>query len=196
MSFARVNPSGWAVNDPLTSAQMNQLDINVSRAGDLVGGGDYTPGAPFNVNGSGFGGIQVDTVLQGEASRSDGSATTAGRVLNRIAVVGTLDAVKTLHSSGAVFDLYVMPYGNSVLSANRANILDETGAVEGEIITIQSDHSDATYTASFATSSLPGAPIGTFAVGSAGLTAIKELEYRKSSGAWIYMNSRGDNVGP
>ncbi len=32
MSFTRVNPGSWAVGDPLTSAQMNQLDVDHSSA--------------------------------------------------------------------------------------------------------------------------------------------------------------------
>jgi hypothetical protein len=34
MSFARVNPAGWALDEVLTSAQMNSLDTNVSNALD------------------------------------------------------------------------------------------------------------------------------------------------------------------
>lgn len=37
MSFVRVKPGGWADNETLTSAQQNQLDINVSLALDKTG---------------------------------------------------------------------------------------------------------------------------------------------------------------
>ena len=49
--FSRVNPIGWALFEELTSAQMNQLDINASRAIDGTFGGTYTPSGPINING-------------------------------------------------------------------------------------------------------------------------------------------------
>jgi len=42
MSFSRVKPGGWALNEKLTSGQINQLDINVSNAVDKTG--DTVPG--------------------------------------------------------------------------------------------------------------------------------------------------------
>lgn len=45
MAFSRVNPAGWALYEVLTSAQMNALDINVSRAVDGYAGGTYNPSA-------------------------------------------------------------------------------------------------------------------------------------------------------
>ena len=44
MAFTRVNPLGWALFEELTSAQMNQLDINVSNAVDGALGGTYNLG--------------------------------------------------------------------------------------------------------------------------------------------------------
>lgn len=56
--FSRVNGAGWAVNDKLTSAQMNSLDIDHARAIDGFGGSAGTPYAPsteIDVNGAGLG---------------------------------------------------------------------------------------------------------------------------------------------
>lgn len=61
MSFARVNPSGWALNDPFTPAQMNQLDINVSRAIDGYAGGAYSPSAVIDIQGAN--GLQVEKLV-------------------------------------------------------------------------------------------------------------------------------------
>lgn len=47
MTFARVNPLGWALYEVLTSAQMNALDINMTRAVDGFAGGTYSPSAPL-----------------------------------------------------------------------------------------------------------------------------------------------------
>ena len=43
MTFSRANPLGWALYEVLTSAQMNALDINASRAIDGFAGGSYSP---------------------------------------------------------------------------------------------------------------------------------------------------------
>ena len=37
MSFTRVKPLGWAINEKLTSAQQNQLDIDHANAVDKNG---------------------------------------------------------------------------------------------------------------------------------------------------------------
>jgi hypothetical protein len=50
--FARVNTLGWALFEELTSAQMNQLDLNVSRALDGLNGGEYTLTAPLIIHGT------------------------------------------------------------------------------------------------------------------------------------------------
>jgi len=52
MAFTRVNPLGWALFEELTSAQMNQLDLNASRAIDGVFGGTYNLSAPITINGT------------------------------------------------------------------------------------------------------------------------------------------------
>lgn len=44
MAFQRVNPSGWPFGGKLTSAQQNQLDINVSNALDKTVAGDTLAG--------------------------------------------------------------------------------------------------------------------------------------------------------
>ncbi len=51
MTFARVNPGGWAFGEVLTSGQMNPLDIDHVAALDgsvATGGGTYSPAARLN----------------------------------------------------------------------------------------------------------------------------------------------------
>ena len=50
MTFARVNALGWALFEELTSAQMNQLDINMTTAVDGGAGGAYTPSAQIDAH--------------------------------------------------------------------------------------------------------------------------------------------------
>lgn len=49
MTHARVKPLGWALNEVLTSAQMNSLDTNVSQSIDWNGGGTYALGASIRL---------------------------------------------------------------------------------------------------------------------------------------------------
>lgn len=50
MTFSRVKPSGWALNEKLTSAQANALDIDHANALDKVGGDTLT--GPIVVTGT------------------------------------------------------------------------------------------------------------------------------------------------
>ena len=50
MTFSRANGSGWGLNDKLTSAEANQIDVNQSRAVDGYAGGTYTPTGNIDVS--------------------------------------------------------------------------------------------------------------------------------------------------
>lgn len=50
MVFVRSNLLGWAFGEVLTSAQMNALDINMTRALDGQDGGTYNPSAALTLN--------------------------------------------------------------------------------------------------------------------------------------------------
>lgn len=64
MTFPRVNPPGWTLEDTLTSAEMNQLDINVSQSADMNNGGEYTPAALLGIGGAG---VALRSVLETDA---------------------------------------------------------------------------------------------------------------------------------
>ena len=59
MTFTRVKPAGWTDDiDTITAAELNALDINITRAIDGNAGGSYSPSANINVtdgSGGGFG---------------------------------------------------------------------------------------------------------------------------------------------
>lgn len=63
MTFARVNGGGWALFETLTSAQMNALDINMTRALDGFAGGDYSPSSLLKVHGNILGEISPSRVF-------------------------------------------------------------------------------------------------------------------------------------
>lgn len=53
-NIPRVKPAGWAVNEILTSAQANQLDIDHAKAVNGDDGGTWNPSAVVEVGGSGL----------------------------------------------------------------------------------------------------------------------------------------------
>lgn len=83
MAFVRVNPAGWALNDPLTSAQQNQLDINVSKAVDGTLGGTYVGPMVWSGAHEFTGGVKLASLLT--------KSGTTGRVLERFATIGDVD---------------------------------------------------------------------------------------------------------
>lgn len=50
MAFTRAKPAGWSSGQPFTAAQVNQIDINQSRAVDGYAGGTYTPSSPLSLS--------------------------------------------------------------------------------------------------------------------------------------------------
>jgi hypothetical protein len=59
-NFTRANGSGWSLNAPLTSAQLNQLDIDHTKAINGDDGSTHSPTTPITINGSN--GIKVATL--------------------------------------------------------------------------------------------------------------------------------------
>jgi hypothetical protein len=86
MSFSRVNPGGWGLFEVLTSSQMNQIDINQSRAVDGFAGGTYTPSDPIEFGGAGvvintIGGTPTftgDVTFEGDVTIDSGHNLTVG----------------------------------------------------------------------------------------------------------------------
>ena len=73
MSFTRAKPSGWTDDiDTITAAQINQIDVNQSRAVDGVAGGLSTPTPAIEIGGDGL-------IVSGSAEIS-GDALVSGTV--------------------------------------------------------------------------------------------------------------------
>ena len=51
MTISRVNPVGWADGETLTATQVNNLDINITKAVDGAAGGSYALTAPLAFTG-------------------------------------------------------------------------------------------------------------------------------------------------
>ncbi len=103
MSFSRVNSLGWALNEELTSAQMNALDLDHSRAVDGNAGGVYTPSSAIDFQGSG---IKATTlVMNGTAWPTFATRTiTLGQGLNDVFVTdkGNPGSGATYHYDGRI----------------------------------------------------------------------------------------------
>jgi len=54
LTFSRIQPTGWATNQKLLSTEMNQLDLDHSRALDGNAGGTFAPSSALVINGSGL----------------------------------------------------------------------------------------------------------------------------------------------
>lgn len=102
MSFSRVNPGGWGLFEVLTSSQMNQIDINQSRAVDGFAGGTYTPSDPINFGGAG---VIINTI--GGTPTFTGDVTFEGDV--------TIDSGHNLTVGGSlIVDLGILVNGGSI----------------------------------------------------------------------------------
>lgn len=102
MSFSRVNPGGWGLFEVLTSSQMNQIDINQSRAVDGFAGGTYTPSDPIEFGGAG---VIINTI--GGTPTFTGDVTFEGDV--------TIDSGHNLTVGGQlIVDLGILVNGGSI----------------------------------------------------------------------------------
>ena len=174
MSFTRVNPGGWAVNDPLTSAQMNQLDINVSQAVDGTAGGTFAPSATIQINGSGFGTdnlrdstltsgqtLIADGVLdiRGSVLIDDGGTNTAGRIQKRFRAT-TVDSNETVRGTTDVQDVFI--FTGQITGAGKTKKIDSSAVnVTGEPCRIYID-SVAAFTLDIESDPGTANPIATF----------------------------------
>ena len=78
MTFARANSLGWALFENLTSAQMNIIDINQSRALDGDAGGTYNLSAPLVLNGT----VEISNLIATTGSTFDDIVCNTLQVLN------------------------------------------------------------------------------------------------------------------
>lgn len=97
MSFNRVNSSGWASGDVLTSAQANALDVDHANALDKTSAGDTLSGV---VTTSGAGSIHAAT-SGGVQATVAGGITSAGTANGGIALIGGANDWITFGVGGA-----------------------------------------------------------------------------------------------
>lgn len=127
MSFSRAKSTGWTDNvDTITAAEMNQIDVNQSRALDGTAGGIYTPSAALDIrgtagviiNGTGsatrlrYGSrsltrtqdgmlVNIDTAVTSFTPISIGVGQQGIQMLERIPNGATLTLVSAYHDSGS-----------------------------------------------------------------------------------------------
>ena len=123
MSFDRVNVSGWGVGEKLTSAQANQLDINVSNAADTRTGYTATIAASWL-----FAATAVFTGLAhfGATLSASGAANFMGDVKfsGPVSIVGTATVTGMLNIPGDAF----VPSGGEVRVATGGTLTLDGGA--------------------------------------------------------------------
>jgi hypothetical protein len=84
MTFTRARPAGWTDGvDAITAPQLNQIDVNISRALDGYAGGSYAPNGLITLDGSA--GVNVATAntltVQGQLNMSGTQTQTGGLIL-------------------------------------------------------------------------------------------------------------------
>lgn len=124
MTIVRTNPATWGSGDPITSAQINGLDINTTNALDKVSGHTDTLGSIV-------------------------MATGQGRIIPSSHVGLDANTTYSLSSNGASFIWSAV----GTLTANRVYSLSGTGAANGDTVTIQNLSTTFTITVMDASSS-------------------------------------------
>lgn len=122
MAFSRVKAAGWAMFEVLTSAQMNQLDINMTKAVDGDGGGTYTPSAPIDIDGDGGGdgfAMKVEN-LQATSASATTVTMTQGTVNSQLTFKGDANDNLPKLEQSASSDPRVMGY-RQLIGAAHAN---------------------------------------------------------------------------
>ena len=124
---------GWSTGEPLTQAQINQLDENTSRAIDGTSGGTYSPAGVLDIQGSGIRGRVGACSVSGKLSLIGGDAGVVYRVdRTTLGDFGTVD-IDVSH------DMYLLAVPiNSALSVGLN--ISQPGKIaptEGQMIRIR-----------------------------------------------------------
>lgn len=108
--FSRVNSLGWALYEELTSAQMNQLDLNVSRAIDGVFGGTYNLSNTLTLNGT----VAISNMVftGGTVTNLTVSGTLTANTVN-VSGIATFDNIASFHNT-AIFGNNVFVQGSGI----------------------------------------------------------------------------------
>lgn len=132
MTFTRARPAGWTDGvDAITAPQLNQIDVNISRALDGSAGGSYLPNVGITLGGSA--GVNVTTsntlTVAGTLAMSGTQTQTGGLILSgngqlsqRILTAPDSD----LAFQGGRVDVFHIPY---ILTGNRTYTVLATSPV-------------------------------------------------------------------
>lgn len=132
MTFTRALPAGWADGvDAITAPQLNQIDVNISRALDGSAGGSYLPNVGITLDGSA--GVNVTTssrlTVVGSLAMSGTQTQTGGLILSgngqlsqRVLTAPDSD----LSFQGARYDVVAIP---AALSGDRTYTVLATSPV-------------------------------------------------------------------
>ena len=111
MTFSRVKPAGFAVNERLTSAQLNALDVNQSNAIDGSSGGTYAPTAVITIAGAG-----INPTLKAASWPNFAADSSGTRTFTR---TFTFAPVSRLINGSVVFPAYVSGQAVGPVSSTR-----------------------------------------------------------------------------
>lgn len=137
MTIARVKPSTWAVNDTLTSAEINAIDVTLTTALDKTVAGDTLSGA---ITLSGAGRVVPSVTLGSDANST--ITVGGGNTVIRVTSAVTANRDYTLSATGAATNDVITIYAESSL-AFTVTVKDQASAT---MFTIgNTDDSDGTW---------------------------------------------------
>lgn len=142
MSFTRVNPTGWAVGDTLTSSQMNALDVDHANALDKTSAGDTISG-PILLGTGGSITTSAANQIVTNAARSIVVATNQGLVATVPGAIQSTDPGAICLNGGATDWLeygtghsyaYNQSFWGALLTAVTGSGFSSPGQIDGRIV--------------------------------------------------------------
>ena len=122
MSFTRANPLGWTnLLDPLTPTQLNQIDVNISRALDGTSGGEYTSSSALTINGTA--GVNITT---SNNLRINGTLSMTGSQTNAAGII------LTGNNAALRYRIYNAPDSDLTIQAGRYDIITIPSTLTGD----------------------------------------------------------------
>lgn len=164
-NFVRANPSGWAPNAQLTSAQANALDIDHTKAPNFDDGSTHTAAAVVTIGGAGM--------------------HLADRLSVEAVVVTMADAnttIRDIGGGGAIGTIYEI--NSTAITASRNITLDKTSVRDGELALVCFKDAHGTHTTPLFSEG-GGSPIYTNAVTPTLSPDWVLCRFKSSADAWI-----------
>lgn len=127
-NFTRVKPAGWSLNEILTSAQQNQLDIDHTKAPNFDEGSSHSPASQVVLGGAGFN-LTGPFDLEGSANLGPSVDVTWNNALGDTTTARTM-SIEARGGTGANDGVGLQAYGQPGQAQSGANPNNDGGPCE------------------------------------------------------------------